>query len=80
MNERRVVISSLTGKPMQWEPPSGSGTGPDRSSDGSARASGRADRPLIPDRAAGDEPDPPADESNDARLAADVPPHWGRGA
>ena len=26
-----------------------------------------------------DAPEPGADESNDARIAGDVPPHWGRG-
>ena len=46
-----VVISSLTGKPMDW--PQGDETQ--------------------------DTPEPRNSQSNDARLAGDVPPHWGRG-
>ncbi len=71
----RVVISSLTGKPMQWDDDATEGvkgTG--------ERARRRPDRPIIPDRLAEDTPDPGEDESNDARLAQDVPPHWDRGA
>ncbi|WP_114853697.1 hypothetical protein [Brachybacterium sp. YJGR34] len=45
----KVVISSVTGKPIAWE---------DEPEDG---------------------PEPGAEESNDARIAGDVPPHWGRG-
>ncbi|MDN5820408.1 MAG: hypothetical protein L0H39_02855 [Brachybacterium sp.] len=67
---RRVVISSVTGEPIPWdEPDSPSPQGPavqDR-------------RPILPDRVAEDAPGPGADESNDDRLARDVPPHWGRG-
>lgn len=66
---RRVVISSVTGKPIAWEDEE---TGPHS---GSARER----RPIVPDRVREDEPEPGADESNDSRLAGDVPPHWGRG-
>lgn len=65
---RRAVISSLTGKPIPWED----------EDDPAAAATPRT--PLIPDRLSEDAPEPGADESNDARLAQDVPPHWGRGA
>lgn len=63
----RVVISSVTGRPMIWR-----GTAPSggRSGDGT---------PLLPDRTRDEQPEPGADESNDARLARDVPPHWGTG-
>ena len=66
----RVVISSVTGKPIPWgeeTPAHAAGDAP------------REQRPILPDRVAEDAPEPGADESNDARLAADVPPHWGRG-
>ena len=62
---RRVVISSVTGKPISWDEPA-----QERSPD---------PRPILPDRVAEDAPEPGADESNDARIAGDVPPHWGRG-
>lgn len=66
---RRVVISSVTGKPIAWE---------DEDAD-QGSASARGHRPIVPDRVREDEPEPGADESNDARIAGDVPPHWGRG-
>ena len=67
---RRVVISSVTGKPIDWEAP-----------DVPASAASRGETPkVLPDRLAEDAPEPGADESNDARLAGDVPPHWGTGA
>ncbi|EWS81946.1 hypothetical protein [Brachybacterium phenoliresistens] len=64
---RKVVISSVTGKPIPWE------------DEEPASAPGRS-APLFPDRVAEDAPEPGTDESNDARLAQDVPPHWGTGA
>ncbi|WP_157773392.1 hypothetical protein [Brachybacterium vulturis] len=67
---RRVVISSITGEPIPWDesedPPRGGTAAQDR-------------RPILPDRVAEDAPEPGTDESNDARIAGDVPPHWGRG-
>lgn len=67
---RRVVISSVTGEPIPWdEPASPSPTG---------RAA-QERRPILPDRVDEDAPEPGVDESNDARIAGDVPPHWGRG-
>ena len=69
MSAKRVVISSLTGRPMEWEDDSEP-----------APATTRGEEPkVLPDRVAGDAPEPGADESNDARLSGDVPPHWGRG-
>ena len=66
---RRVVVSSVTGKPIDWEV-----------KDASAPALSRGEPPkVLPDRLAEDAPEPGADESNDARLSGDVPPHWGRG-
>lgn len=71
----RVVISSLTGKPMTWD-----GAEPDSPAGRVGRASGAGETaPILPDRVAEDRPEPGADESNDARIAGDVPPHWGRG-
>lgn len=64
-----VVISSITGKPMDWEPENGS--------EGGAGEKKEPSRPILPDRVDEDQPEP--GESNDARLAGDVPPHWGRG-
>lgn len=64
----RVVISSVTGEPIAWED-----TGP-------TRRGGGEGAPVIPDRMRDEQPEPGADESNDARLARDVPPHWGTGA
>ncbi|MGO1226161.1 hypothetical protein ACT3SQ_02320 [Brachybacterium sp. AOP42-C2-15] len=67
---RRVVISSVTGKPIPWDEPA------------SPSPAGRAPqerRPILPDRVDEDAPEPGVDESNDARIAGDVPPHWGRG-
>ncbi|MEE1618139.1 hypothetical protein [Brachybacterium sp. J153] len=70
MSGRRVVISSVTGKPIDWE-----------EQNGPAPAATRGEaRKMLPDRLAEDAPEPGADESNDARLAGDVPPHWGTGA
>jgi len=37
------------------------------------------DAPVLPDRLHDEGPEPGADESNDARIARDVPPHWGTG-
>lgn len=75
---KRVVISSLTGKPMDWEPESGSGEGTGSANDKSGtRGEQESHRPILPDRVDEDQPEP--GESNDARLAGDVPPHWGRG-
>lgn len=68
--QRRVVISSVTGKPIPWDEPDSSGTQPPPAQER---------RPILPDRVAEDAPEPGADESNDARIAGDVPPHWGRG-
>lgn len=64
----RVVISSITGRPMSWE--------------GTAAARGQRpdDAPVLPDRMRDEGPEPGTDESNDERLSRDVPPHWGRGA
>jgi hypothetical protein len=65
---RRVVISSVTGKAIPWD------------DEETAAPAGPPDRsPIVPDRVAEDAPEPGADESNDARIAGDVPPHWGRG-
>ncbi|AXK45854.1 hypothetical protein [Brachybacterium saurashtrense] len=64
---RRVVISSLTGKPLDWD----GAEEPERSA---------PSRPVLPDRVEAEAPEPGADESNDARLTEDVPPHWGGGA
>lgn len=63
----RVVISSLTGRPIAWKD--------DSSSD---RRDGAG--PIVPDRAAEDAPEPGQDTSNDDRLTRDVPPHWGTGS
>ena len=65
----RVVISSVTGEPIAWDEP--------EETPGAGRAPQR--RPHFPDRVAEDAPEPGTDESNDARLTGDVPPHWGRG-
>lgn len=65
----RVVISSVTGKPIPWDD-----EGPAEWS-----SAARERPPVLPNRVAEDAPDPGADESNDARIAGDVPPHWGRG-
>ncbi|MGP9539470.1 hypothetical protein ACT3SP_15790 [Brachybacterium sp. AOP43-C2-M15] len=65
---RRVVISSVTGKPIPW----------DETETVQERPSAER-RPILPDRVDEDAPEPGADESNDARIAGDVPPHWGRG-
>lgn len=35
------------------------------------------EEPVLADRVDEDRPDPREDESNDARLLRDVPPHWG---
>lgn len=67
---RRVVISSVTGKPIPWD---------ESEEPGAGRSSAQERRPILPDRVDGDAPEPGADESNDARIAGDVPPHWGRG-
>lgn len=66
-SSRKVVISSVTGKPIPWEEqgPAPEHVGPDP-------------RPIVPDRVEADAPEPGTDESNDARLSGDVPPHWGR--
>ncbi|MFC5318529.1 MULTISPECIES: hypothetical protein [Brachybacterium] len=65
----RVVISSVTGKPIVWD----DGEPAERD----ARTSSR--RPILPNRVDADAPEPGVDESNDARIAGDVPPHWGTG-
>jgi hypothetical protein len=65
----RVVISSVTGKPITWDE-----TGPPRTP-----ATAGTGAPILPDRVAEDAPEPGSDESNDDRIAGDVPPHWGRG-
>lgn len=65
----RVVISSVTGRPIAWDEPEQAlegGSAPQR-------------RPHFPDRVAEDAPEPGTDESNDVRLRGDVPPHWGGG-
>lgn len=66
---RRVVISSVTGKPIPWDD-----EGP-----AERTAASQERRPVLPNRVAEDAPEPGTDESNDARIAGDVPPHWGRG-
>lgn len=63
----RIVISSVTGRPIPWDDPD-EGTPV------------RDQPPLFPSRVAEDSPEPDTDESNDARLTADRPPHWGNGA
>ncbi|MGO1283525.1 MAG: hypothetical protein ACTHUU_00275 [Brachybacterium sp.] len=68
--QRRVVISSVTGKPIPWDEPG---------STDQREPAVQERRPILPDRVAEDAPEPGADESNDARIAGDVPPHWGRG-
>lgn len=68
--QRRVVISSVTGKPIPWD---------DAEEVEGPRPAAQERRPILPDRVAEDAPEPGADESNDARIAGDVPPHWGRG-
>ncbi|QNN82055.1 hypothetical protein H3H54_12620 [Brachybacterium sp. Z12] len=70
--QRRVVISSVTGKPIPWDEP-------DSSEQREREPAAQERRPILPDRVAEDAPEPGADESNDARIAGDVPPHWGRG-
>lgn len=70
---RRVVISSVTGKPIPWDTPD------PEPGDGTVKRPAAERRPLLPDRVDEDAPEPGADESNDARIAGDVPPHWGRG-
>lgn len=67
----RVVISSVTGKPIAWEEP--------EKADDRLGTRAPASRPILPDRVPEDAPEPGADESHDARIAGDVPPHWGRG-
>ena len=67
---RRVVISSVTGRPIPWhDPETPSPTGP----------AAQRRRPILPDRVEEDSLEAGVDESNDARIAGDVPPHWGRG-
>lgn len=69
----RVVISSLTGRPIPWEDPEDHA--------GPAGAAARGEEPkVLPDRVREDAAEPGADESNDSRLARDRPPHWGTGA
>lgn len=65
---RRTVISSVTGKPIDWDEPA----------EDADRPAGES-RPLLPTRVDEDSPEPGTDESHDARIAGDVPPHWGRG-
>ena len=55
----RVVISSVTGRPIVWDS--------EREDGAAGPASTR--RPILPDRAREDEPESGADESNDARIA-----------
>lgn len=78
-----VVISSLTGKPIHWDPDAGTtgeaGVSGGAGSPRAARSASGRRRPILPDRLDEDQPEPGADESNDARIAGDVPPHWGRG-
>ncbi|APX32791.1 hypothetical protein BH708_08725 [Brachybacterium sp. P6-10-X1] len=64
-----MVISSVTGKPIAWDEP-------EQAAEGGGED---PQRPHFPVRVAEDSPEPGADESNDARLSGDVPPHWGRG-
>lgn len=68
-----VVISSLTGRPMDWDE--------QPTDDRAARPNGPGTQhvPILPDRMDEDRPEPGTDESNDARIAGDVPPHWGLG-
>ena len=63
------MISSVTGEPIPWDDE----TPAERTPGAEQRA------PVLPRRVAQDAPDPGADESNDARIAGDGPPHWGRG-
>src|SRR5699024_266532 len=65
----RVVISSVTGRPIVWDS--------EREDGAAGPASTR--RPILPDRAREDEPESGADESNDARIAGEIPPHRGQG-
>lgn len=73
---RRVVISSVTGRPIPWdEEPDG------RDGASGAAAAARPDeRPVIPDRLSEDAPEPGEAADHDARILRDVPPHWGTGA
>lgn len=64
----RIVVSSITGQPMRWEDAE------------AVRALRPDDAPIIPDRLRDEGPEPGSDESNDQRIAGDIPPHWGRGA
>ncbi|GAA1489111.1 hypothetical protein [Brachybacterium sacelli] len=66
---RRVVISSVTGKPIPWED----------QQETERETFPRERRPVLPNRVAEDAPEPGTDETNDSRIAGDVPPHWGRG-
>ncbi|MFE5775815.1 hypothetical protein [Brachybacterium sp. NPDC056505] len=73
----RVVISSLTGKPIPWD--DGDRTG-GAHGDG-ARAPRRGEEPrVIPDRASEDAPEAGERSGHDAEILRDVPPHWGTGA
>lgn len=65
---RRVVISSVTGRPIPWG---------EQDDPAPERPDAPERRPILPNRVAEDAPEP--DESNDARIAGDVPPHWGSG-
>lgn len=73
----RVVISSITGKPIPWDDE----TAAEGSGAGRARTAQRGDEPpLIPDRAGEDTPEAGERAGHDAQILRDVPPHWGTGA
>lgn len=74
---RRVVISSLTGKPMDY-PTASDSLASARPGGGAGSADAKRPviprRPAIPNRAPSDE----GTDSNDDRLRQNVPPHWGK--
>lgn len=75
MSSGRVVVSSLTGRPIAW------GGDRDAATPRHAAAGGASAEPkVLPDRMADEQPEPGRDESNDVRLLQDVPPHWGTGS
>ncbi|PWH07734.1 hypothetical protein DEO23_03730 [Brachybacterium endophyticum] len=78
MSSRRVVISSITGKPIPWDdgtPAAGADDGAERS----GRRAGAAGPPVIPNKAGEDAPEAGETGSREAQILRDVPPHWGTG-
>lgn len=79
MSSRRVVISSITGKPIPWDDGASAAPGADGGAERSGRGTGGAGSPVIPNKAGEDAPEAGEADSRDAQILRDVPPHWGTG-